>query len=344
MPTPSGASPSFSIIVPNFGPFGDAEILLRIIRAAEDLGYGGVWFADHIVIPDYAKHISSPNFWESLSLSAYGLGATQRVRFGTDVMVLPYRNPLVLAKMAATLDRLSGGRLMLGIGVGFLRGEFEALGVPHQRRGDITDEYLRVLRTLWESEGPVSFEGEFVRFRDVHFQPRPAAGIPIFVGGNAPRAHRRAAEFGDGWHPLWPPPEQYASAREAILARRAELGRTGPFTFSYSCPLTRVLDAPPPPVDSGPPPEETKASMEDLRAGRFLPEDYDFSPPGPLTEDRRLLFFGTAEQISGDIEGLRAAGVDRFALRFSVGSGEIDLDGFVAQMERFAREVAPAAT
>ncbi|HJT37555.1 MAG TPA: TIGR03619 family F420-dependent LLM class oxidoreductase [Actinomycetota bacterium] len=332
--------PAFSLSVPNYGPLAEPGTLLEIFRAAEQLGYEGVWFADHLIVPSYARQITLPNFYESLALCAFGLGSTSRLRFGIDVLVVPYRDPIVVAKQAATIDRLSGGRLMLGAGVGFLRGEFDALGISYADRAAIAEEHLRVMRLLWNTEGLVSFDGRWSSFRDVLFEPKPTS-LPVFVGGNIRRARMRAAELGDGWHPLWPTPDDYAAGRDEIVRRRKELGNVDRFLFSYSCPLTRVLDGPP--VEAIPSADRsfTDGSMEEMREGFSLPPDYSYSPPAPIARDGHPMFFGTAEQIREDIEALLTAGVEHFCLRFSFGMGECDAASFLTQMKAFAAMVLP---
>src|SRR3954452_5899489 len=150
--------PSFGVVVPPSGAFAMSGALADIVDAAEGLGYADVWFGDHVAVPRYAAAITDPGWMEPLTSCFFALGRTRRLRAGTDVLVAPYRNPLLVAKMAATADVLSGGRLVLGVGVGYLRGEFAALGADYAARGAVTDEYLRTLGALWDSAGaPTSF-------------------------------------------------------------------------------------------------------------------------------------------------------------------------------------------
>lgn len=333
--------PAFSISVPNYGALAEPDTLLGIFEEAEDLGYEGVWFADHVIVPNYARHITLPNFYESISLCAFGLGATKSLRFGIDVLVVPYRDPIVLAKQAATIDRMSGGRLILGAGVGFLRGEFEALGIAHADRAAIAEEHLRVMRALWRTDGLVSFDGRWTTFKDVLFEPKPG-GLPVYVGGNIRRARMRAAELGDGWHPLWPEMADYAKGRNEIVDRRSELGMDGDFCFSYSCPLTRVIDGPPVEAVATAPSPASESTMEEMRGQFTLPPDYSYSPPAPMAADGHPMFFGTAEQIRGDVAAAEDAGVEHLCLRFSFGMGECDAPSFIGQMRAFAHAVMRA--
>jgi len=190
-----------------------AESALEICRAAESLGFDSVWGGEHVIRPDairspypYSDDGQMPGEAETaipdpLVWLAYVAAAAPNVRLGTCILVLPQRNPLVLAKELATLDQLSGGRLELGIGVGWLREEFEALGVPWERRGARTDEYIHAMRALWS--GPhAEYHGEFVDFPPATCSPRPIQDpLPIIVGGDSPASIRRAARLGDGYFP-----------------------------------------------------------------------------------------------------------------------------------------------
>lgn len=323
-------SVEFGVVVPTWGAFGDAAKIRRLVLRAESLGFASVWVGDHLLLPDYAVHLSPANWYEAMSCCLVGLGWTSTIRFGTDVLVAPYRDPRLLAKMAATADRLSDGRLTLGLGVGFLEGELRALGSDPRRRGEITDEVLVVLRRLFESEGPVGHAGPHVRFEPVHFAPKPLQRpLPLWVGGNGRRGQRRAALLGDGWHPLFPTPEQYAAGRDYILGLRAEQG-LGAFRFSYSCPECRIVDGP-----ASMPKETGYAGLEGL------PPDYAYAPPPPRHPDGRPYFIGTADQLEGDLRSLAAAGAEHFVLRFWAGNPAAGIEDSLDQMERFATRVLP---
>ncbi len=321
----------FGVVVPTWGAFGDAAKIRRLIVRAEELGFASVWVGDHLLLPDYAVPLSPANWYEAMSCCLVGLGFTSRIRFGTDVLVTPYRDPRLLAKMAATGDQLSGGRLTLGMGVGFLEGELRALGSDPRLRGEITDEYLAVLRRLFESEGAVGFDGKHVRFDPIHFAPKPhQRPLPLWIGGNGRRGQRRAALLGDGWHPLFPTPEQYAEGRGFILKLRAESGLGGAFRFSYSCPECRIVDAP-----SAIPKGTGYAGLGDL------PPDYAYAPPPPSDADGRPFFIGTADQVTADLRRLADAGVEHFVLRFWAGNPAAGIEDSLDQMERFAERVRP---
>nr|WSX72552.1 LLM class flavin-dependent oxidoreductase [Streptomyces sp. NBC_00899]WSX81379.1 LLM class flavin-dependent oxidoreductase [Streptomyces sp. NBC_00899] len=169
--------------VPNFGPGTDPGVLREWARTVEGLGFGLLMVSDHVAVtPDVAEKYPEP-FYEPFTTLSWLAGVTTGIRLGTTVLVLPYRHPLLVARMADSLDRLSGGRLVLGVGVGWARQEFEALGVPFTARGRLTDEHLAALREAW-------------RARDGGRQ------IPVWVGGNSDAAIRRAIRYGDAWHPL----------------------------------------------------------------------------------------------------------------------------------------------
>jgi probable F420-dependent oxidoreductase len=156
---------------------------------------------------------------------AFLAARTQRIRLATGIIILPQRNPLVLAKQLASLDVVSGGRLMFGMGVGYLEPEMTAIGVPMERRGARAVEYLEAMRALWEQEQP-AYEGEFVRFSGINAHPRPAQKpLPVVMGGHSPAAHRRAARHAQGWYGFFLRPEQTAEQLEGLRDALAEEGR-----------------------------------------------------------------------------------------------------------------------
>jgi probable F420-dependent oxidoreductase len=330
----------FSVVVPSYGAFGDPDAVRTLIAAAEALGYDGAWFADHVALPDYATPFLPPPMLEPLAACGWGLGATARLRFGVDVLVAPYRHPLVVAAHAASLARLSGGRLVLGVGVGYLEGEFAALGVDPADRGAHTDEALAVLRAAWETPAPVAHGGERFPFSGVHpvgppVEGLPAGTVPLWVGGNIDVAFRRAARLGDGWHPLFPTTDVYARGRATIEAVRRYGGITRPFTYSYSGPLGRVLDRP---RDWS---AAHRAASPTAAAARMRPE-LSYSPAPPLTPEGRPMLTGTPEELQRDVRELAAAGVQHLLLRFWTTASDLDVDGVIRQFELFAAQVAGA--
>lgn len=205
-----------------------AEALGRLAPLAEELGYDSLWMGEHVVVPDPRRPPSpmEPDepIHDPLVALAFAAARTTRIRLATGIVILPQRNPVVLAKELASLDSLSGGRLIFGMGVGYLEPEMTAVGVPMERRGARADEYLAAMRALWEQERP-SFEGEFVRFSAVNAHPRPVQHpLPVVIAGHSTAAHRRAARSGDGWYGFLLDLHQTAEQVEGL---RRELARAG---------------------------------------------------------------------------------------------------------------------
>jgi probable F420-dependent oxidoreductase len=195
----------FGVVLPIWQlTVGEAESLA--VRA-EELGLDGVFVPDHILAkPATAEHYG-PSWPDPFSLLAFFAGRTRRIHLGASVIVLPYRNALVAAKAAATVDQASGGRFIFGVGVGWDEAEFQDLGLPFRQRGRMSDDYIRAIKAAWASDIP-EYKGRFLSFAGATFAPRPAQNPhpPIWVGGapgglSAP-AVRRCAELGDAWHPL----------------------------------------------------------------------------------------------------------------------------------------------
>ena len=180
------------------------EGAMRVARAAEATGFESLWGGEHVVLPD-PQAPPSPMAPGELILDplislAYCAAVTSKVRLGTGIIILPQRNPLVLAKQLASVDALSGGRLIAGLGVGYLEAEFRALGAPFEDRGRVTDEYLAAMRAIWTDAKP-SYRGRFVSFADVQAHPQPVQRpLPIVIGGRTPPAFRRAVQHGNGWY------------------------------------------------------------------------------------------------------------------------------------------------
>ena len=204
----------------------DAQALVGLATRAEALGFDSVWVHDHVFnVGHVFDRIGGRPYYEPLTLLSFVAARTQRVRLGTSVLVLPYHNPIRLAKTAATLDVLSGGRLVMGIGVGAIENEMEAMGTAFKERGAFTDEAIDVMRALWSQEDP-RFDGRYSRFAGMKFSPKPLQKpIPIVIGGVSRAAIRRAARIGDGWQPLGMSPDALAQGLAALREEARAAGR-----------------------------------------------------------------------------------------------------------------------
>jgi probable F420-dependent oxidoreductase len=304
----------FGVFLPVSGRAASG-VLLEAARRAEALGFDSVWTADRIVTPweirtpyPYSadqQFIVPPQlpFLEPLTCLAFLAGGTERITLGMSVLVMPYRHPLYWAKIAVTIDHLSRGRLILGVGVGWMQEEFDALGVPFKERGVMADEQLDVVERLWTQERP-SFAGQYYRFEAVGFAPKPlqTPRIPIWVGGEGTRAQRRAGRHGDAWFPY------FVRITPGDLAARFENAR-------------RAAAA------AGRDPEQ-------LRLACCLPIEIT-DIPVPQEPDR---LHGTPEQVAEALRGFQRVGVEHVALQFMVPRWPERL----AEIERFAREAMPA--
>ena len=232
----------------------DPDYAAGFARLAEEGGCDSIWTVEHVIIPaDYSSRYPYaadgrmpldgdhpvPDPLEWLSFVA---AVTDRVKLATGMLILPEHNPLILAKRLSTLDVLSRGRLLIGVGVGWLREEADALGVPFDRRGARTDEYIAVLRTLWQND-PASFDGSFARFRGVKSLPKPAqpGGIPIVIGGHSRAAARRAGRLGDGFYPLGVGPDELGLLL-GLMRREAEAAGRDPERIELTASGTMDLE------------------------------------------------------------------------------------------------------
>jgi probable F420-dependent oxidoreductase len=246
----------YGFYLPTRGQTATSEAIEALVRRGEALGFTSAMMADHIVFPveiksRYPYTVSGVfpgggDALEQLSLMAFVAGLSKRLRLVTSVMILPHRNPVVTAKALATIDVLSGGRVTVGVGVGWLREEFQALSAPDfDRRGAVSDEYIRIFKTLW-TESPASFSGRFYRFDAIRCLPLPVQKPhpPIWIGGHSTLALRRVARHGDGWHPVGAnpavplrPAELRASLDELYRLTEAEGRDPRALTISYKAPV-----------------------------------------------------------------------------------------------------------
>lgn len=303
------------------GPLASADSLVRIANKGEELGFDAVLMGDHILVP---KKIDSTypytptgefpgggagDAMEMITLLAYVAGQTKKIRLVTSVLIVPYRPALLAAKALATLDVLSGGRLVVGIGVGWMEEEFEALDIPpYQERGAVTDEYIRAFKELWTSDDP-HFHGKYVSFDDIHFLPKPAQKPhpPIWVGGESRPALRRTAELANGWYPIGSNPSFPMGTPEQLTAGLQRLAE-----------YARRFDRDPAEIEI-----IYRAPRVELQQG------------ASSSGDGRVPFIGNAEQLAGDIRQYEGLGVSSMVVDF----GADDLDSVFGRMERFADQV-----
>ena len=312
----------YGLTLPGRGPLATADNLAMLTRRGEELGYDMVLAGDHIVVPKnidstypYTEDGTFPGaasgeYLEQLTLLAFLAGQTQRIRLVTSVIIVPHRNPLVAAKALATLDVLSKGRLTVGIGVGWMREEFAALGLPpFAERGAVTDEYVQAFKELWSRDNP-TFTGKYCQFSNITFLPKPIQKPhpPIWVGGESRRAMRRTAQLADGWYPIGSnpqhpmrEPEQLAAGIERLAAYAREAGRN------------------PTAIDI-----------------IYRTHDYQLGP-ARLTAGKRHPFTGSAAAIADDIRQYEAMGVKYLVLDFARSSRTFD--DMLQHMEAFATQV-----
>ena len=219
----------------NTGPYVNAPAATELVQAGEAAGFDTAWTIEHTVVPanyqspypyspsgKMAGGVDDLDLPDPLIWMAYMAGVTSTIKFGTAVLILPQHSPVVTAKQVATLDHLSGGRVLLGIGVGWMREEFDAIGASFDDRGARTDEYVAVMRELWTSDSP-TFHGEFINFDNTYCRPQPAQGsVPIIIGGDSKVAARRAGRLGDGYFPARGAPQELF---DLVRATAEEHGR-----------------------------------------------------------------------------------------------------------------------
>jgi probable F420-dependent oxidoreductase len=305
----------FGVFLPVSGRAASRKTLMEAARQAEALGYDSVWAADRVVMPwkidtvyPYSKEetfIVPPDrpFFDTLTCLAFLAGCTEKIQLGMSVMVLPYRHPLYWATIATTIDQLSTGRLIMGVGVGWMEEEFAALGAPFKERGKVADEQLALLKRLWTDEH-ITFHGEYYRVEDIAFSPKPyqKPRVPIWVGGEGKAAQRRAGRFGDAWFPYFVriTPQELAARFANVRAEAKKAGRD-PNEVVLACCLPVELTA-------------TDVRQED---------DY---------------LKGNVEQVSAALKKFIAAGVVHIGLQFMIPHYP-ERQG---QIERFAKEGLPA--
>ena len=306
---------------PTAGPLSSLDNLTRLCTGAEELGYAYGTFSDHVVIP---TDISSPYPYsasgefvnagtgernEQLIELAFVAARTSKLRLVTSVMVVPHRPAVLAAKQLATIDTLSGGRVTLGIGAGWMKEEFEALGLPaFEARGKVTDEYIAAFKELWTKDRP-RFAGSYVKFDKITFAPKPSqkGGIPIWVGGESGPALRRTAKYGDAWYPI---PNNPAFPMDSLKRVGAAIDRLRQLT-----------------AEAGREPKSVGVTIRFPRYGTGLSDK--------AGDGERRLFSGSARDIAGDIKALEALGVGAIDTGFDGAT----VPEILASMKRFNDEV-----
>ncbi|MFN8559196.1 MAG: LLM class F420-dependent oxidoreductase [Dehalococcoidia bacterium] len=238
----------FGLALPNYARWFDADGAREIAVAAEQLGYHSIYVNDHVVIPGHEVSMFGNAYFDAFTTLGFLAAVTERVRLGTTVVVVPYRNPVVQAKMIASLDVYSKGRITFAVGVGHVPEESAALGVPYDVRGPMTDEYLKVMRTIW-TDDEAGFHGRWVNFDHMHPLTRPVQQpLPVHYGGRGPRALRRVVELCQGWQPMSLTPEQATEQIATLRGMATAAGRTDHIEVALRWPLhlvERSEDAPP---------------------------------------------------------------------------------------------------
>ncbi|HWB48936.1 MAG TPA: TIGR03619 family F420-dependent LLM class oxidoreductase [Stellaceae bacterium] len=299
---------SFSTRAPNSDYLGftaSPEAIVAAARKAEEVGFDAIFVNDHVVVGDDARSAPWTNVYDPFVAMSFMAAHTDRIGVGVSVLITPYRSPVPTAKALATLDRMSGGRLVIGAGVGWNEAEFAALGVPFRERGARTDEYLRLWQACW-APGKVSFAGKFAAFADMHVNPKPLQQPhpPLWIGGTSDAALRRAARLAAVWQPTPLPLAQLIERRAALRKACEAAGRAPiPVRMSFRVEFSTITGNVPP-------------------------------------RDKRPAGHGTPADIAADLRRYReAAGLDAFQINFH---GNRNLDDLLRSMECFMREVAPS--
>ena len=314
----------FGFNIPNAGPLANPEAIRQLVERGEALGFTIFAIPDHIVIPrkfapvyPYTDTGETDSFaggdaLEPLALMASLATMTKKARLLTSVLVLPYREPVLTAKIFATIDVMSGGRAIAGVGTGWMEEEFEAVGAPpFAERGKVTDEYIRAFRAMWSNDEP-SFAGDYTNFSDIYFRPQPVQRhLPIWLGGDSMPALRRTARFGDAWYPVGLSPKYPLNTVERYAARAKTLRE-----------LTE---------QAGRDPEAVELS--------FWAVWYREDDPVTVDDGSRHILLGSSEQTAEDISRMAALGVRSMVFNFLRSSLSESLDS----IERFAAEVMPRA-
>lgn len=345
MTTASQKPVQFGIRLPVAGPLASPEAITRVAREAETLGYDVVWVNDFIAWTTYqnSTHVSSgsmeaveqagpdaePTYFESLTTLSYVAGVTDKVQLGIAVLCLPFRNPIIAAKQVANIDVLSGGRMILGIGVGAAKSthnvDFEVLGVSRVDKYERTKDYLRAMMEIWTSDKPV-YDGPFISFPQTEFAPKPTQKPypPIWFGGGGEKSVELCAELGSGWLPPWVVPDEYPGRIAALKEAAARYGRQD-VTFDIGTEVYVCIAR-----------DSADARNSAAKTVGVLPEGFAADATAAAIEAAGLI--GSPEEIGEKLGRYVEAGVRCYEMKFIYHS----INDYIDQMRIFADQVIPA--
>ncbi len=331
----------FGVRLPNSGPLATRENIIQVAAEVERLGFHSIWVHDHILwgSEQHRTHLSAgsaealsesqkPNFYESITTLSYIAGRTSRVKLGIAVLVLPLRNPVVVAKQLANLDVMSQGRLILGIAPGapnITKPEFEAVGAPYEERGKVTDEYIQAVRNIWQ-QNLATFSGRYVSFKEAQMFPKPLQRIPpILIGGGergiSPRALRRVVELGDGWIPAYLTPDEvrdgFTKIKQSSTSALEQQGSNRKEYLIVHEMFTSISDNP----------EKATSSASKSLGSNFT----------SVEEGLRRSLVGNSNEIVQKLKSYEEAGVDITELKFIY----TDIPSLLEMMELFSKEALP---
>ena len=297
----------YSFRLPNADYLGfpaTTEAIVNTACKAEELGFDALFVNDHVIVDDSPRSEPWRNVYDPLMVLSYVAARTSKILLGTSVLIMPYRNPIVTAKMIATLDQMSGGRAIAGVGAGWSEAEYDALGVPFHERGARTNEYLRLWKACWEP-GPTTFHGRFFSFDAMHVNPKPLRQPhpPIWIGGSGKPSLRRAARYADVWQPTPTALPELISNQACLHDFAAEIGKEPPHTrMSFRVNFSNITGS-------------------------------------SNSEGNRPTGQGTPEQVASDMKRYRQeAGLEEFQINFN-GSGS--LQQLLDSMDVLVEEVIP---
>jgi probable F420-dependent oxidoreductase len=295
------------ICLPHYGRPIEPGRLIQVVRRAEERGLDSVWVTDHVIVPRDTQVIYRDDMLDPLAVLPWLAGVTERIAIGTSVVILPYRSPIPVAKLLASVDVLSGGRLIVGAAIGWLEGEFAALGVPFRERASRSDEALELFRAVWTTPQP-ELETRHHRLHGVQVSPMPLQKPrpPLWIGGSSEGAYRRVARLGDGWHATSTTHEAFRQGKEAVLRFWKEAGREGEPVWSLRIPT--FLDG-------------VHRPAVDLRFLRGRPT-----------------LGGSVAQVTESLRGFQALGVSHVALEVSYST----YPSILETIDRVAGEIRPA--